>query len=243
MSIKEEYIKKTLEADYEKVCELRKTQRNTVVSYRHSKSGKMLLVISMPEQNDGVFKALKGEKHNNLPMIYDVCCGENEMLVLEEFIEGENLASIISKEDLSKKRAVKYCLDVCEALKLLHSKRIIHRDIKPLNVMIDENDNAVLIDMQSSRLMSDEKSRDTQYLGTVGYAAPEQYGIFQSMPATDIYALGVMFNELLIGKHPSVEIPKGRLGKIVGKCTNINIPKRYQSVEALQRDLKKLYTA
>ena len=111
-----------------------------------------------------------------------------------------------------------------------------------LNVMIDENDNAVLIDMQSSRLMSDKKNRDTQYLGTVGYAAPEQYGIFQSMPATDIYALGVMFNELLIGKHPSVEIPKGRLGRIVGKCTNINIPKRYQSVEALQRDLKKLYT-
>lgn len=63
------------------------------------------------------------------------------------------------------------------------------------------------------------------------------------MPATDIYALGVMFNELLIGKHPSVEIPKGRLGRIVGKCTNINIPKRYQSVEALQKDLKKLYTA
>ena len=111
-----------------------------------------------------------------------------------------------------------------------------------LNVMIDENDNAVLIDMQSSRLMSDEKNRDTQYLGTVGYAAPEQYGLFQSLPATDIPALGVLFNELLTGKHPSVEIPKGRLGRIVGKCTNINIPKRYQSVEALQRDLKKLYT-
>ena len=73
MSIKEEYIKKMLEADYEKVCELRKTQRNTVVSYRHSKSGKILLVIAMPEQNDGVFKALKGEKHNIFPMIYDVC--------------------------------------------------------------------------------------------------------------------------------------------------------------------------
>lgn len=242
MSIKENYIRETLKAEYEKVCDLRNSKRSTVASYKHLKSGEKLLLITTTVQNDGVFKVLKGEKHENLPMIYDVCCGENEMLVIEEFVEGENLANIISREALPKKRAIKYCLDVCEALKQLHSKKIIHRDIKPLNVIIDKQDNAVLIDLQSSRLMSDEKEKDTQYLGTVGYAAPEQFGIFQSVPATDIYALGVMFNELLIGKHPSVEIPKGRLGKIVGKCTNINIPKRYQSVEALQKDLKKLYS-
>ncbi len=239
MSIKEDYIKQTLGSRYEKVSVLRKTKRNTVTAYRHSDSGKMLLLIEMPEHNDGVFKRLTGEKIPNLPMIYDICHGENEMLVLEEFIDGKNLAEIISNEAISSKSAVKYCLDVCEALKYLHSRKIIHRDIKPLNVMIDKDGNAVLIDLQSSRLMSEEKDNDTQNLGTVGYAAPEQYGIFQSLPATDIYALGVMLNELLIGEHPSVRIPKGHLGRVVQKCTEINIPKRYQTVEALQRDLKR----
>lgn len=239
MSIKEDYINKTLEAQYENAGVLRETKRNTITAYRHSESGKMLLVIEMPEHNDGVFKRLIGKKRPNLPEIYDLCHGENGMLVLEEFIDGKNLSELMANETVSEKSAVKYCLDVCEALKFLHSQRIIHRDIKPPNVMIDGSGNAVLIDMQSSRLMSDEKDNDTQNLGTVGYAAPEQYGIFQSSPATDIYALGVMLNELLTGEHPSVRIPKGHLGRVVSKCTETNIAKRYRTVEALQKDLKR----
>jgi len=217
---------------------LSETKRNTVTAYRHKGNGKKLLLIETPDHNDGAFKLLMGKKLKNLPMIYDICHGENEMLVLEEFIDGKSLADIIT-EDISKKRAVKYCLDVCEALKYLHSQKIIHRDIKPLNVIIDENDNAVLIDMQSARLWSEEKNRDTENLGTVGYAAPEQYGIFQSMPATDIYSLGVMLNELLVGEHPSVGMPKGHLGRVVQKCTRTNISGRYRTVEALQKDLKR----
>ena len=70
-------------------------------------------------------------------------------------------------------------------------------------------------------------------MGTVGYVAPEQLGIFQSDARTDIYAAGVMLNVMLTGEHPSVQLVRGRPGRIVNKCTNINPQNRYQSAQHL----------
>lgn len=240
MSTKEKYIFDMLEVEYEKVDTLRQTDEILISSYKHKHSSNKLIVISSKNQNDTVFKMLKGQQTVNMPMILDVCCGDERTIILEQFINGENLADLMVNTTLTKEASIRYCLDICNALEYLHNRRIVHRDIKPLNVIVDEGDRAVLIDLQTARIISDEKEKDTRNLGTVGYAAPEQYGIFQSLPATDIYALGVMLNELMIGKHPSVEMPNGSLGKIIEKCTDINISKRYQNVEELSKDLKKI---
>ena len=130
-------------------------------------------------------------------------------------------------------------MDICDALEFLHSLNIIHRDIKPQNIIIDENDKAVLIDLQAARNIADKQKKDTVNLGTVGYAAPEQYGVHQSIPPTDIYALGVLLNEMLTGAHPSINTPTGKLGRIIKKCTETQIYKRYQTVSSLAKDLKK----
>lgn len=241
MSKKEVYINDMLNVEYEDCNVLRQTDDTKILSYKHKHSNNKLIVINSSNQNDVVFNMLKGQKSINLPKVYDVCCGEEKLIILEQFIDGDNLADLASHEKISKEKAIKYCLDICKALEYLHNRRIVHRDIKPLNVIIDKTDTAVLIDLQTARLISNEKEKDTQNLGTVGYAAPEQYGIFQSLPATDIYALGVMLNELLLGKHPSVEMPKGSLGRIIEKCTDINIAKRYQAVEELEKDLKRAF--
>ena len=74
-------------------------------------------------------------------------------------------------------------------------------------------------------------------LGTTGYAAPEQYGIAQTDQRADIYALGVLLNILLTGRHPSKELAGGRLGRVVQKCTRVNPQKRYKNVLHLMEDL------
>ena len=113
---------------------------------------------------------------------------------------------------------------------------IVHRDVKAENVIL-RGDQAVLIDFDASRVFKDEISRDTQVLGTTGYAAPEQYGIAQTDQRADIYALGVLLNILLTGRHPSKELAGGRLGRVVQKCTRVNPQKRYKNVLHLMEDL------
>lgn len=74
-------------------------------------------------------------------------------------------------------------------------------------------------------------------MGTVGYASPEQLGFAQSDCRTDIYALGVLLNAMITGKHPSKQSAKGKIGNIVQKCTNVTPNLRYQSAEKLANAL------
>ena len=82
-----------------------------------------------------------------------------------------------------------------------------------------------------------ENSADTQILGTTGFAAPEQYGLSQSDVRTDIYALGVLINVMLTGEHPSRNLAKGRMGRIVDRCTHVNPQRRYKNVLRLMEAL------
>ena len=107
---------------------------------------------------------------------------------------------------------------------------------KPENVII-RGDEAVLIDFDASRIVKEDQRADTVVLGTTGYAAPEQYGISQTDGRADIYSLGVLLNIMLTGKHPSMELAPGKLGRIVQRCTQINPKKRYKNVLYLMEDL------
>ncbi len=102
--------------------------------------------------------------------------------------------------------------------------------------MIDKNGRVVLIDFNTSRKIS-KASKDTVVMGTVGYASPEQLGLSQSDTRTDIYALGILLNVMLTGKHPTQKLAKGKAAKIIRKCTNLNPNERYQTVEKLSKAL------
>ncbi len=108
----------------------------------------------------------------------------------------------------------------------------VHRDIKPENIILRGRD-AVLIDFDAARIHKPTSETDTQVLGTVGFAAPEQYGISQSDLRADIYSLGVLINVMLTGEHPSRCMASGRMGRIVERCTRVNPAKRYQNVHRL----------
>ncbi len=240
MSELKNYIFDTLKNEYEKLGVLSETSVNSLTAYRHTNSGKKLVLIQSAYRNDDVFRKLRGVNTNGFtPMIYEVSGEEDFLFVLEEYVEGTPLSCFL-KEDkkISDSELKGYLLDLCDALGIIHSLGIVHRDVKPENVII-RNGRACLIDFSVSRIISYSET-DTSSLGTAGYAAPEQYGVSESLPTADIYALGVLANILSTGVHPTAEIPKGRLGKIIKKCTELQTSQRYQSAAELKKALQKL---
>ena len=169
----------------------------------------------------------------NVPLIYDVVTLCDGQAVLEEYIDGVTVAQMMEVEKYTYKNAKKVISGVCDALDILHGMGLVHRDVKPENVMVTSGGRIVLIDYNASRQVSNV-TKDTVIMGSVGYASPEQLGILQSDARTDIYALGVMLNVMLTGKHPSESIARGRAGRIVRKCVNVNPSDRYQSAYKLK---------
>ncbi|MBQ9531400.1 MAG: serine/threonine protein kinase [Eubacterium sp.] len=240
MSEIKDYIDTALNSEYTKVRTLRDTSVNTIYCYEKNDTGQMLVFIKSANRNDEVFRKLKNVNTVPfIPRIYEVSSEDDFLYVLEEFIEGKSLADYFSEFRQFSIGEVKSILfDLCDALQILHGLGIVHRDIKPENVII-RNGKACLIDLSIAKLIN-PSGNDTRYLGTAGYAAPEQYGISQSLPTADIYALGVLANILITGTHPTSSVPKGRIGRIIKKCTNIQTAKRYQSAAELKKALAKI---
>lgn len=231
------YFENNLSENFQKLNTVRKNEVNKIEIYRHKKTGKKLVKIETENRNENVFRKLIGVKNEHLPKIYDVCSAQEKIIVLEEYIDGTALSCIAENNGLSKKEALKYVIDICCALSVLHSFNIVHRDVKPENVIINKDKKAVLIDLEISRFVTGVKKKDTNKLGTINYAAPEQFGATESTFATDVYAVGTLINFLILGVYPSVKTPKGFLGMIVRKCTSTQIYKRYQNINKLKRHL------
>ena len=184
------------------------------------------------------YKTLVSTKCPQLPEVYDFTesdCGE--CLVEEEFINGISLAELIEVSHLDESQTAAVVYQVCKALAVLHRKNMVHRDIKPENILITSDGRVVLIDLDAVSPRTSNKDRDTQLLGTVGYAAPEQYGFGHSDGRTDIFGIGVLMNVLLTGKHPVQELTGGSLRLVVEKCIAVNVDQRYATVEELMAQL------
>ena len=161
---------------------------------------------------------------------------EGNWCVLEEFVKGDTLGFLLQDALFTPAETRKVIRQICQALWVLHSLGAVHRDVKPENVILRGSE-AVLIDFDAARLHKPEHETDTLILGTTGFAAPEQYGLSQSDIRTDIYALGVLINVMLTGEHPSRHLAKGRMGRIVDRCTHVNPQRRYKNVLRLMEAL------
>lgn len=231
---REEYIKR-LFATYSLVGVLSEKNGCKVLRLRNKANGKDLVLRSFPEHLDA-YELLCGIRCESLPEIYDAIDLDDGQIVLEEYIDGITVAQVMEGGKYHYWGAKKVLSCVCHALSVLHERGLVHRDVKPENVMIDKNGRVVLIDFNASRKVS-EACRDTVIMGTVGYASPEQLGIAQSDARTDIYAVGVLLNVMLTGKHPTEVFARGHAGRVVKKCTSLNLDDRYQSTEILKNAL------
>lgn len=229
-----EYIKQILEM-FTLVSVLSEKNDCRVLRLRHRKTNQDLVLRSFPKPVEA-YELLCGICCRNLPLIYEVISTRDGQIVLEEYIDGLTVAQVLETGTYHPRGAKKVMVGVCAALTVLHDRGIIHRDVKPENVLVDTQGRVVLIDFNASRKVS-LCSKDTVIMGTVGYASPEQLGLSQSDARTDIYAAGVLMNVMLTGKHPTQGYAKGHAGAVIRKCTALNPEDRYQSAQKLSAAL------
>ena len=230
-----QYLLSSIDAEYETVKTIKNSERGCVSLLQNKQNGTRFIFRHYQGSGE-VYRKLLSVSCRNLPKIMEAAEQDGMVAVLEEYIQGDSLAFLLAGACLTPAEARKITFQLCNALWVLHSLGAVHRDIKPENVIVRGSE-AVLIDFDASRIFKNGTNQDTQILGTMGYAAPEQYGITQTDERADIYSLGVLLNIMLTGKHPSKELASGRLGRIVQKCTMVNPKKRYKSVLYLMEAL------
>lgn len=231
---REEYIENLLK-NYRLVKVLSDKNNCKVLHLRHKKLNRDLVVRSFPKVIVS-YEILCNIISENLPEIYDAITLCDGQIVLEEFIRGITVADVMKSGFYRYGGAKRVLSSVCNALEILHQNSIIHRDIKPENIIISDNGRVVLIDFNISRKMS-ANTKDTVVMGTVGYASPEQLGVASTDCRTDIYAMGILLNVMLTGKHPSEKLAQGKANNIVKICTAVNPNDRYQSAIKLMQAL------
>ena len=179
----------------------------------------------------------KREVYKNLMKIHHPCIVgiyyvgfDADTTIVEEYIEGISLSDYIHQgKTLSKKQLRSLVGQLLSAMEALHKQDIIHRDIKPDNILIDETNHIWLTDYDVARIYREETRRDTETMGTFGYAPIEQYGLLPTDYKTDIYAFGVTLKKLLdyLNIH-------GFLHKIAEKCKKLDPGERYKNVKQIK---------
>ncbi len=186
-----------------------------------------------------VFRTLMEHPVEGVPRIHSVRLSGDEWIVREDRVFGITLAEYIAGRCLDKKEAVGICMQLCDILEKVHRMGIVHGDIKPENIMMDNSGRIWLIDFDASHFVKKEPGRDTVMMGTPGYASPEQYGFGRSDPRSDIYAIGVLLNVMLTGHHPLYGRTKGSISAVTDRCIRVDPDRRYQTVEDLKKALRR----
>lgn len=202
---------------------------------------------------------LKKLQHPGLPGIIDVVEENGRFFLVMDYIEGKSLGERLEWEGRQpEEQVVCWGMELCEVLGYLHaqSPAVIYRDMKPANIIEKTDGTLALIDFGTAREFKGKNGMDTVCLGTIGYAAPEQFGGNGETDArSDIYSLGATLYHLATGQHPGAGMGRlqngSRLGvrrerlspgleQIIRKCTRRDPRRRYQSCEELAHALQKL---
>lgn len=225
---------------YQTITTIKESEKSSVVLASMDGQEVPVIVKRMQNANPEVYRMLSNIQSKHIPHIYALECREEELVVAEEYVDGESLAEHLQKDMFSDEQKINYALQLCEAVGFLHTLKpsLIHRDIKPSNILINGKGELKLIDFDASRQYKDVlRNSDTRLLGTVEYAPPEQFGYSQTDVRSDIYSIGVVFHEMCLTENKkSAE----KWEKIAEKCTSFDPKNRYQSVEELVKEIEKL---
>ena len=144
----------------------------------------------------------------------------SETEIVMEHLSGTPLSDIA----VPPKQLPELICEICDGFSALHSVGIIHRDIKPSNIMLCDDGHIKIIDFDAARIKKTHADKDTSFIGTDGFAPPEQYGFTQTDERSDIYALGVTIKLLLRENYE-----KASLRAVAEKCMRFNPEQRYPS--------------
>lgn len=199
---------------------------------------------------------MKKLNHPYIVRIFDIEEDEENIYIVEDYIEGVSFEEQLKNNSkFHEKLVINWAKQICDALNYLHTLKpnpIIYRDMKPSNLMVGKDGKIKIIDFGIAREYKIDSDSDTTYVGTRGYAAPEQYGTTQTDARTDIYSLGITLYHLVTGKNPNDPPYETRpirefdqkvstgLEYIIEKCTRQDPKNRYQSISQLLYDLNNI---
>jgi tetratricopeptide (TPR) repeat protein/predicted Ser/Thr protein kinase len=163
-------------------------------------------------------KAAGRLSHPNIITIYDVCREKDVTYIVMQFVEGQSLQGLIdSGKTFSPQEIIELIKPLCGCLDYAHANGIVHRDIKPGNILIDKSSKPFLADFGVARIETSTLTQSGTTVGTLSYMSPEQVKGQTVDSRSDIFALGVILYELLAGKKP---FAGDNLSTIVYKIVN-----------------------
>ena len=202
--------------------------------------------------------------HPNIMSVHDVSTHDEADYIVMELIDGITLKQYMEKKGtLNWKETLHFAMQIAKALEHAHGRGIVHRDIKPHNVMVLKNGSVQVTDFGIARLMSQSNTLTKEALGSVHYISPEHAKGGRVDNRSDLYSLGVVMYEMITGRAPydgdspvavaiqhinggaampstlNPNIPGG-LEQIIMKCMQTDPDQRYNSATALLYDLEKL---
>lgn len=213
------------------------TSEKTVLA-RDKKSGRLVIKKWIAREQGKIYEKLLGRVHANVVPVLDVAYTGESCIVILEYISGTSLEEKMKEQGVfSEKDAMSIMSQIACGLEFIHSFDIIHRDINPANILISSDQVVKITDLGIARSKKENQRTDTSILGTVGYAAPEQFGFAQTDVRTDIYSLGVLLNVMLTGKLPTVRIHNGKLRAVIEKAIQISPEERFQTIDAFRVEM------
>uniref|UniRef100_A0A7C2I288 non-specific serine/threonine protein kinase n=1 Tax=Ammonifex degensii TaxID=42838 RepID=A0A7C2I288_9THEO len=209
-------------------------------------------------------RAVASLSHPNIVGVFDVGCDDGIHYLVMEYVEGQNLKTLIKEGKISLSAALAIIRDICDALEHAHERGVIHRDVKPHNILVTATGRAKLTDFGIARALGSTTMGATKVLlGSVQYISPEQARGEAADARSDIYSLGAVLYEMLTGKPPftgdnpvavaikhiqdnplpvdqaNPQLPPA-LKVILEKAMAKNPSSRYQTVAAMAADLDDL---
>ena len=200
--------------------------------------------------------------HVNIVQVYDVSSSDNANFIVMELIDGISLKQYMeAKGILNWKETLHFAMQIAAGLEHAHSRGIVHRDIKPHNVMVLKNGSVKVMDFGIARVMSKSNTLTKEALGSVHYISPEQAKGSHTDNRSDLYSLGVVMYEMMAGRPPydgespvavaiqhinggaalpttfNPNIPRG-LEQIIMKAMALELPDRFSSAGEMLKDME-----
>ena len=199
-------------------------------------TGCLYVQKKLTEYNRNVYRLLKSSHISGIPKIYELVEAKGTLYIIEEYIYGYTMDELYDKGvRFNEEMLVGYMIRLLQILNEVHSLNppVIHRDIKPSNLMITQKNQLYLIDFNAAKQVHDDSlgNRDTVFMGTQSFAAPEQYGYFREKNGNKC---------LLAGKASRDQIYEGECSDIIRKCTKLEPSDRYQSAKELEEAFRSL---
>ena len=200
--------------------------------------------------------------HRNVIRIFDLGVTGNTKFITMEYVEGQDLKTLLRQQKFTTEQAVDIFCQVCRGLEAAHAENVIHRDLKPQNIMLDQQGKVLVMDFGLAHSVEEHGMTQTGALmGTPDYMSPEQAKGAKADSRSDLFSLGIIFYELLTGKLPFTsdsllgtlvartqqrakpvreidpQIPQV-VSDIVSKCLATDAAQRYQTAGELLADLE-----